>query len=82
MLVWGRMSQTPSPNLDFLADGDDNGGDTTPPLRGFRGRWLSRDRNWQDEAEETGHFDEEVGGPQWTGRRRAFLQILKNLLVS
>ena len=27
-----------------------------------RGRWLSRDRNWQDEADETGHFDEEVGG--------------------
>ena len=53
--------EPPSPDLDFLADGDDDGGDTTPPRRGFRGRWLSRDRNWQDEADETGYFDEEGG---------------------
>ena len=52
----------PSPDLDFSADGDGNDGNITPPLRGFRGCWLSRDRNWQDEADETGHFDEEVGG--------------------
>ena len=52
----------PSPDLDFSADGDGKDGNVTPPLRGFRGRWLSRDRNWQDEADETGHFDEEVGG--------------------
>ena len=54
--------EAPSPDLDFLADGDDNGGDATPPLRGFRRRWLSRHRNWQDEADETGHFDGGVGG--------------------
>ena len=60
--------EAPPPDFDFLADGDGNGGDTTgnggdttPPLRGFRGRGLSRDRNRQDE-DETGHFDEEVGG--------------------
>ena len=52
--------EAPSPNLDFLGDDDVDGCD--PPLRGFRGRWLSRDRSWQDEAGETEHFDEEVGG--------------------
>ena len=52
----------PSPDLDLSADGDGNDGDTTPPFRGFRGRWLSRDRNLQDEADETGPVDEEAGG--------------------
>ena len=50
----------PSPDLDLSADGDGN--DATPPLLGFRSRWLSRDRNLQDEADETGPFDEEAGG--------------------
>ena len=56
MLVGGRVSQrqigaiptdthdyvAPSPDLDFSADGDGNDGDISSPLRGFRGRWLSR----------------------------------------
>ena len=52
--------EAPSPNLDF--SGDDEVDRCDPPPRGFRGRWLSRDRSWQDEAGEAEHFDDEVGG--------------------
>ena len=52
----------PSPDLDLSVDDDGDDGDTTPPLRGFRGRWLSRDRNLHDEPDEVGLFDDEVGG--------------------
>jgi len=73
----------PSPDLDFSAYGDGNDGNITPPLRGFRGRWLSRDRNGKMKLMRPDTLmKRSVGLPQWTGRRRVFLQILKNLLAS
>ena len=43
---------------------DDPGHSFEPPhpLRGFRGRWLSRDRNALEEASEVGATDEAAGG--------------------
>ena len=47
--------------LDLDLEGGSNS-DSLPPLRGFRGRWLSRDRNVPDDASEIEHLDEAMGG--------------------
>ena len=50
------------PDLDLPVDEGGNSGESIPPLRGFRGRWLSRDRNMPDDASEVELFDEATGG--------------------
>ena len=50
------------PDLDLPLDEGGNSSEPTPPLRGFRGRWLSRDRNMPDDASDVGLFDEAAGG--------------------
>ena len=52
----------PSPDLGLSDAGDVNDGNATPPLRGFRGRWLSRDRNLQDGNDGEEPSDEENSG--------------------
>ena len=52
----------PSPDLGLSDAGDVNDGNATPPLRGFRGRWLSRDRNLQDGDDGEEPSDEENSG--------------------
>ena len=73
----------PSPDLDFSADGDGNDGNITPPLRGFRGHWLNRDRNGKMKLMRPDTLmKRSVGLLQWTAIRKVFQQILNNLLVS
>ena len=50
------------PDLDLPVDEGGNSGESIPPLRGFRGRWLSRDRSLPDDASEVELFDEATGG--------------------
>ena len=77
--------EAPSPDFDFFADGDGNGGNTThySSSQGFS--WSLAEQIGIGEMKlmrPDTLMKRSVGLPQWTGMRRVFQQILKNLLVS
>ncbi len=48
--------------FDLQLDEPGDSFESPPPLRGFRNRWLSKDRNAFNEANEVGAIDEAAGG--------------------
>ena len=50
------------PDLDLPVDEGGDVGESVSPLRGFRGRWMSRDKNLPEDVGEVELFDEATGG--------------------
>ena len=48
--------------INLQLDDIGNSCESPPPLRGFRGRWLSKDKNALEDASEVGAMDEAAGG--------------------